>query len=126
MTAAPRLEAQGIWKAFPGVQALQDVDLELQAGTVVALAGENGAGKSTLIKILAGLYAADRGTIEIDGRPLHLRRVSDSTTAGIAVIHQELELADNLSVAENLFLGRLPTRGRFGFRDERELERLSR
>jgi ABC-type sugar transport system ATPase subunit len=125
LTAAPRLRAQGIWKAFPGVQALQDVDLELHAGTVVALAGENGAGKSTLIKILAGLYAADRGTIEIDGSPLELRQVSDATAAGIAVIHQELELAENLSVAENLFLGRLPTRGRFGLRDNSELERLS-
>ena len=96
------------------------------AGTLIALAGENGAGKSTLIKIAAGLLAPDRGSIEIDGEPVDLRTAADSIAAGIAVIHQELELAENLTVAENLFLGHQPTRGFLGLSDRPALYERSR
>jgi ribose transport system ATP-binding protein len=106
----PLLEVQRISKAFPGVQALQDVDVSLQHGEVLAVIGENGAGKSTLMKILAGVQTPDAGRIRVDGREVTIRSVSDALRLGIALIHQELNLADNLDVAANIFLGREPTR----------------
>jgi ribose transport system ATP-binding protein len=105
------LEARGISKAFPGVQALQDVSLTLRRGEVLAVVGENGAGKSTLMKILAGVYTPDAGEIHIDGKPVIIPDVERSQKLGIVLIHQELNLAENLDVAGNIFLGREPTVG---------------
>ncbi len=100
------LSMQGISKTFPGVKALDNVDFQLQAGEVMALVGENGAGKSTLIKILAGAQPADKGTIEITGDEVNIETPKDAQKLGVAVIYQELELAEQLSVAENIFVGR--------------------
>jgi len=97
-----------VTKRFPGVVALDTVDLEIYQGEVVALAGENGAGKSTLMKILGGVYVADDGELSIDGAATTIRSVSDATAKGIAFVHQELNVLDNLTVAENVFLGREP------------------
>jgi ribose transport system ATP-binding protein len=107
----PLLELRGIHKRFPGVHALRGVDLELRAGEVVALLGENGAGKSTLMKIVGGIEQPDSGEVRIDGAPAVVRDVHVATAHGIAFIHQELNLLDNLDVAGNVLLGREPTRG---------------
>ncbi len=107
----PFLRAIGISKAFPGVQALQNVDLRLERGEVLAVVGENGAGKSTLMKILAGIYTPDAGTIEIDGRVIAPRSVKDAERLGVVLIHQELNLAGDLDIAGNIYLGREPTWG---------------
>src|SRR5262245_16519026 len=107
----PLLEARGVCKAFPGVKALQEVSLRLERGEVLAVVGENGAGKSTLMKILGGVYTADAGTILLDGREVHIPDVDHAQRLGIVLIHQELNLADNLDVAGNIFLGREPTWG---------------
>ena len=117
--APPLLEMRGIVKTFPGVRALDAVSLKLHRGEVLALMGENGAGKSTLIKILSGVYQPDEGEILIDGQARHFDRPADSQEAGISVIYQELDLIPQLSVAENLFLGRETTH-RFGFLDSRD------
>ncbi|MGH3587623.1 MAG: sugar ABC transporter ATP-binding protein, partial [Pseudonocardia sp.] len=98
----------GISKRFAGVQACVDVDLSVRPGEVRALLGENGAGKSTLMNILAGVITDHEGTISIDGRPCRFRGPGDAQAAGIAMIHQELDLVPGLSVAENMFLGREP------------------
>jgi len=99
------LRMEGITKRFPGVVAVDGVSLELSRGEVLALMGENGAGKSTLMKILGGAYAPDEGRIIIDGKPVQMRGVADAKRQGIALIHQELMLAPNLSIAGNIFLG---------------------
>jgi ribose transport system ATP-binding protein len=99
-------------KSFPGVKALDGVSLDLRAGEVLAVVGENGAGKSTLMKILAGIYIPDEGEILVQGRPVRFTRVADALKHGISLIHQELNLAETLSVAANLFLGRETVRGR--------------
>jgi ABC-type sugar transport system, ATPase component len=106
----PLLEMRGIRKSFNGVEVLHGVDLALRRGEVLALLGENGAGKSTLMKILGGDYARDGGEILLDGRPVTLRSPRDAERHGIRIIHQELSHAPDLSVAENVFLGRLPRR----------------
>ena len=105
----PLLEVEGISKSFPGVRALQDVRLRVLPGEVLALIGENGAGKSTLMKILGGIYTADTGTLRVDGQPATLAGVKDAERHGIVLIHQELNLAEHLDVAANVFLGREPT-----------------
>ena len=107
----PILEMQGISKRFPGVVALDGVDLAVRAAEVVALIGENGAGKSTLMKILGGVHTPDSGVIRIDGQPQTIRSVGDATRLGIGFIHQELNVLDNLDIAGNVFLGREPLRG---------------
>jgi len=102
----PILELRGLRKTFPGVVALDGVDFDVRPGEVHALLGANGAGKSTLIKIVAGLYHADEGEIRIGGRPVELRDTQAARALGVSVIYQDFALAPNLSVAENLFLGR--------------------
>ncbi|HZK81231.1 MAG TPA: sugar ABC transporter ATP-binding protein [Humisphaera sp.] len=99
------LQMRGITKRFPGVVALQDVQLSLRAGEVLALMGENGAGKSTLMKILGGAHQPDAGEILIDGKPVVLHEIAEAKRQGIALIHQELMLAPNLDIAGNIFLG---------------------
>lgn len=101
------LEMKGIAKRFGGVEALKGVDFVVEAGEVHALVGENGAGKSTLMKVLAGALVPDRGEVRLEGRPLRLGSVLEARRQGVAMVYQELNLAPNLSVAENLFLGRL-------------------
>lgn len=104
----PALEMRGINKSFAGNAVLTDVSLSARAGEVHALVGENGAGKSTLMKILAGVYQPDGGTILIDDREVFFARPADALASGIAMIYQELSLAPELTVAENIFLGREP------------------
>jgi ABC-type sugar transport system ATPase subunit len=107
------LEMRGISKTFPGVRALSGVDLLVKRGTVHAIVGENGAGKSTLMKILSGLYPPSAGEIRIDGGLATIASSADALRRGIAMVHQELNLAPDLTVAENVFLGRTPRRGPF-------------
>lgn len=107
------LSAQHLHKQFPGVRALEDVSLQVAHGEFVAVIGENGAGKSTLMKILAGLQAPDQGVVHFEGCEVVLSGVQAAQTLGIALIHQELVLADNLDAAGNIFLGREPRRGIF-------------
>lgn len=104
----PLLQMSGIHKRFPGVHALNEVDFRMFAGEVHALMGENGAGKSTLIKVLTGVYAIDEGTVEWQGKPLHLKSPQEAQQAGISTVYQEINLCPNLSVAENIFIGREP------------------
>src|SRR5512147_3168636 len=105
------LEMKGIGKSFPGVKALQGVSLSVRDGQVHALLGENGAGKSTLIKILSGAYTRDEGEILFEGRPVAIRKPEDAQALGISTIYQEFNLARDLTVAENIFLGHLPRKG---------------
>ncbi|MES0862604.1 sugar ABC transporter ATP-binding protein [Ruegeria sp. SCPT10] len=115
-TNVPVLSLNGVTKTFPGVTALSEVSLELFPGRVTALVGENGAGKSTVVKIMTGIYQPDGGQIEIDGSPVRFPTAQDAGNAGVTAIHQETVLFDELSVAENVFLGHAP-RGRFGLID---------
>lgn len=112
---------RGICKGFPGVIALDQVDLSIDRGEVLALVGENGAGKSTLMKILGGVYQPDEGTIQIENEAVTLSGVEDAMTLGIAFIHQELNVVDNLDVAGNIFLGREPRTSPFGLIDRKKI-----
>jgi ribose transport system ATP-binding protein len=105
------LELSGISKSFGGVQALRAVDFALSAGEIHGLVGENGAGKSTLMKIIAGVHAGYEGTMRVDGREAHFRSSRDALAAGIGMVHQELSVAPELTVAENVFLGMQPVSG---------------
>ncbi len=105
------LELTDISKSFGGVQALRDVDFTLNAGEIHGLAGENGAGKSTMMKIIAGVHGADSGTMRVDGKAVHFRSSRDALAASIGMVHQELSVAPELSVAENVFLGSQPVNG---------------
>jgi len=105
------LEMKNIHKKFPGVYALNSFDFQLKAGEIHGLIGENGAGKSTLIKILGGIYSKDEGEIFIEGKQVDIRDVRSARDHGIAIIHQELVLVPYMNVAENIFLGREPSRG---------------
>lgn len=105
------LSMKGITKTFPGVVALDGVDLELRKGEVLCILGENGAGKSTLLKILAGAYKKDAGTIKIDGSEVDFKNPHEAIESGIAVIYQELDDIKDLTVAENIFLERQPVKG---------------
>ncbi|MFV0491078.1 MAG: sugar ABC transporter ATP-binding protein [Pseudorhodobacter sp.] len=118
MTALVRM--QGIDKYFPGVHALKSVQFELEPGEVHALMGENGAGKSTLMKVLSGIYHPDGGTVEVSGRTVTINGPRAAQDLGIGIIHQELALMNDLTVAQNIFIGREPRRG-LGRLDEAQL-----
>ncbi len=122
---APVLALDAITKTFPGVVALSEVSLKLFAGQVTALVGENGAGKSTVVKILTGIYQPDGGAIRIDGRAVHFATAQDAAAAGITAIHQETVLFDELTVAENIYLGHAP-RTRVGLIDTAAMTRQAR
>src|SRR5690625_5928307 len=107
-TERPIIALHSAYKNFGAVQALRDAQLELYPGEAHALVGENGAGKSTLIKVLAGVHQPDSGTITLDGDPVAFRSTADAMAAGIAVIYQEPTLFPDLTVAENIFIGRQP------------------
>ena len=107
----PLLSLQGLRKAFFGVPVLKGVDLQLRPASVLGLVGENGAGKSTLMNILGGNIPPDQGRMELDGAVFQPRSPRDAEDAGVAFVHQELNLFPNLTVGENLLLGRFPTRG---------------
>jgi len=117
----PVLEVTGIHKAFPGVKALADAGLRLFPGEVHTLMGQNGAGKSTLIKVLTGVYQPDAGSIVLEGRAISPRSTQDAQNLGISTVYQEVNLCPNLSVAENIFIGRYPRR--FGMVDWRAMRR---
>ncbi|WP_289501288.1 ATP-binding cassette domain-containing protein [Gloeocapsopsis sp. IPPAS B-1203] len=118
----PRLEMRGISKKFHGVSALSNVDLSVYPGEVHALMGENGAGKSTLMKILAGAYENDEGEIRINGETVKISDPKAARQAGIALIYQELNVAPNLTVAENIFMGSEFTKGYLLDRDRMNQE----
>jgi len=118
MTA--RLRVEGLFKSFPGVQALADVSLVVEPGEIHALLGENGAGKSTLGKIVAGVYLRDSGLIEVDGKEIGALTEARAAQLGIGIVHQEGSLVPTLSIADNVFAGRQPTK-RFGQIDTREI-----
>ncbi|MEO3860201.1 sugar ABC transporter ATP-binding protein [Acrocarpospora sp. B8E8] len=119
-TPPPVLALRGVSKSFGAVRALREVSLALPAGEAHALAGENGAGKSTLVKILSGVHRPDAGQILLDGEPVEFHGPADAQAAGVAVIYQEPTLFPDLSVAENIFMGRQP-RGRLGRIDRRAM-----
>ncbi|MCC2594695.1 sugar ABC transporter ATP-binding protein [Tessaracoccus sp. OS52] len=119
------LEARGVSKFFPGVRALDKVDLTLRAGQVHALVGENGAGKSTLMKIMAGLHQPDEGELRLRGERVVLPNPLSAQRAGISVIHQEFHLMPHLSAAQNMFIGREPKLPGGFLNDDRELNRMA-
>jgi len=118
------LAARGICKSFIGFQALDTVDFTIQQGEIHALLGENGAGKSTLIKVLTGVHQPDSGVMELDGQPIHVRDPLHAQHLGIGTVYQEVNLLPNMSVADNLFVGRQPMK--FGFIDRRRMEKRAR
>jgi D-xylose transport system ATP-binding protein len=120
-TGTPVLELKGVSKSFGAVQALYQVDFHVSAGEVMALVGDNGAGKSTLIKCIAGIYPIDDGQILFDGKPVHIHGPKDAAALGIEIVYQDLALADNLDVVQNMFLGREETQGLFRL-DETKME----
>ena len=109
----PILQVKNISKVFPGVKALTDVSADFYAGEVHTLVGENGAGKSTLIKIISGVYTPTEGKVIMEGKEMDFTSPGQAIEAGIAVIHQELSIAKDLTVAENIYLGREPKKGKF-------------
>jgi ABC-type sugar transport system ATPase subunit len=106
----PLLQLKGLRKSFGAVHALVDINLDVPAGQVTALAGDNGAGKSVLIKCIAGIHTPDGGEILWEGKPVHLRNPRESAALGIETVHQDLALCDNLDIVQNMFLGREVTR----------------
>jgi D-xylose transport system ATP-binding protein len=121
VTGTPVLELKGVSKSFGAVQALYQVDFHVSAGEVMALVGDNGAGKSTLIKCIAGIYPIDSGEILFDGNPVHVHGPKDAAALGIEIVYQDLALADNLDVVQNMFLGREETQS-FLRLDETKME----
>src|SRR5690606_27355450 len=108
---------QGICKSFPGVRALHNVSFTLRKGEVHALMGENGAGKSTLIKVMTGVYEKDAGQIDIEGQTIQFRSPQDAQNFGVGTVYQEITLCPNLTVAENMFIGR----GNYAFVDWKKM-----
>jgi ABC-type sugar transport system ATPase subunit len=109
---AATFQVRGVRKSFGHVEALSGVDLQIDAGEIVALLGDNGAGKSTLVKVMCGVYQPDHGSIELDGRPVSFTNSFDAAEHGVEVVYQDLALAPDLSIRENIFLGReVPARG---------------
>jgi D-xylose transport system ATP-binding protein len=106
MSETPTLELRGIFKSFGSVQALTDVDFQVDSGEVMALVGDNGAGKSTLIKCVAGIHPPDSGEIYFEGDQVHIHGPKDAARLGIEVVYQDLALCDNLDVVQNMYLGR--------------------
>jgi simple sugar transport system ATP-binding protein len=123
-TRQPVLELTGIGKDFGAIRALHGIDMQIFPGEVVGLMGDNGAGKSTLVKIIAGNFRPSQGEIRFEGNAVHLYRPVDARTIGIEVVYQELALADNLTAAANVFLGRELKRrfGPFSFLDHKAME----
>jgi len=122
-TTSPSLTMTGVGKSFPGVRALNNVDFKLRRREIHALMGENGAGKSTLIKVLTGVYIMDEGSVRLDGNPVVIHSTQDAQKHGISTVYQEVNLCWNLTVAENLFLGREPRT--MGLIDWRQMNRKS-
>ena len=120
----PLLSLRGLSKSFGAVRALADVDLDVPVGQVTALAGDNGAGKSVLIKTIAGIHAPDHGQILWEGKPVHIRTPREAAELGIETVYQDLALADNLDIVQNMFLGR--ERLRHWTLDEEDMERAAR
>jgi D-xylose transport system ATP-binding protein len=123
VTDTPILELRGISKSFGAVQALYEVDFHVSAGEVMALVGDNGAGKSTLIKCIAGIHPADSGEILFEGQPVTIHGPKDAARLGIEVVYQDLALADNLDVVQNMFLGREEVAGPLRSLNEITMER---
>ena len=126
MTTAQLLTINGVSKSFPGVQALKDVQLNLNSGEVLALVGENGAGKSTLMKVLSGIYRRDEGIIKLNNQEINVEGPLQAQKLGIAIIHQEMNLMPHLTVAQNILIGREPRKW-FGIAcDDKELNRRAK
>ena len=119
------LELRGISKRFPGVQALDGVDVRFEPGEIHALVGENGAGKSTLIKVITGIYQPDEGTVTFEGRPLRFRSYRDSLACGINIVSQEIQVIPESTIAENLMLDKLITHGKTGIIDWPAVNRVA-
>jgi ribose transport system ATP-binding protein len=126
MNLIPVIEMKGISKSFSGNKVLDQVDFQLLPGEVHALMGENGAGKSTLIKILTGIYERNEGTVLVKGKEVHFHNPKEAEQSGIAVIHQELNIIPELTVYENMFLGKELTVGRFGFTKDKEMKKKTK
>ena len=120
----PILELRGVDKRFGAVQVLHGVDLTVRAGEVTALVGDNGAGKSTLVKCVAGIHPTDGGEVLFDGAPVTITSPTDASRLGIEVVYQDLALADNLDIVQNMFLGR--ERGKSWLLDEADMEQAAR
>ena len=120
----PILELTGVNKSFGPVHVLHDVDLAIRPGEVTALVGDNGAGKSTLVKCIAGIYSIDSGEVRFAGEPIKVNGPKDAAALGIEVVYQDLALADNLDIVQNMFLGR--ERGRGWALDEASMEQAAR
>src|SRR5215211_5477562 len=120
----PILELRHVNKSFGAVQVLHDVDFTIRAGEVTALVGDNGAGKSTLVKCVAGIHPIDNGEILFDEQPVAIHGPTDASHLGIEVVYQDLALADNLDIVQNMFLGR--ERGRSWLLDEADMEQAAR
>jgi D-xylose transport system ATP-binding protein len=123
-TETPTIELRRVSKSFGPVQALQEVDFRAFPGEVMALVGDNGAGKSTLIKSIAGIHPIDSGEICFEGKQVHIHGPKDSSALGIEVVYQDLALADNLDIVQNMFLGR--ERGKPWLLDEADMEQAAR
>ena len=117
----PIVKLNGVGKTFPGVNALSDISVDFYPGEVHVLLGENGAGKSTLINIIAGVYQADKGSVCVNGKEVHFKNTREALEDGISVIHQELSVIPDLSVAENIFLGREPKNSKTGLIDKNKM-----
>jgi D-xylose transport system ATP-binding protein len=120
----PILDIKGLNKSFGPVHVLHDVDFSVRAGEVTALVGDNGAGKSTLVKCIAGIHPSDSGTVTFQGKEAHIRGPKDAADLGIEVVYQDLALADNLDIVQNMFLGR--ERGSKWLLDEASMEKAAR